>query len=109
MTARYASEWLTETKKLRFKYTEKNWREEGANWWKDTTEIWQSRNYQLEKTENKVLSTMLKDQGKKLIEKLNFFVTNKMMTSKFLQSKNFWFEPFFEKYKIFFCWFFIQF
>merc|ERR1719410_380030 len=52
VTARYAKEWLTETKKLRIKYIEK--KEE--NWWKSTCEKFPSRNARLELEENKKLS-----------------------------------------------------
>ena len=58
VTARYASEWLTETKKLRLKYVEKD-----TNWWKATCDIWPSRNKNLEKEENKSLQKTLKAKG----------------------------------------------
>ena len=58
VTARYASQWLTETKKLRIKYVQKD-----INWWKETCEIWPSRHKDLEETENKELHNKLKQQG----------------------------------------------
>ena len=60
VTARYASEWLTETKKLRIKYIEK--KEE--NWWKDTCALFPSRNNHLEAEENRNLSKKVLSQGK---------------------------------------------
>ena len=58
VTARYASQWLTETKKLRIKYVEKD-----TNWWKETCDIWPSRHKELENDENKELKNNLKQQG----------------------------------------------
>ena len=52
VTARYAAQWLTDTKKLRIKYTEKK----DENWWKSTCELFPSRNRHLERDENKSLS-----------------------------------------------------
>ena len=74
VTARYASEWLTETKKLRFKYIEKE-----TNWWKDTCEIWPSRNKNLEKEENKKLQKELKAQGELDLHLIDnrFFATSR--------------------------------
>ena len=60
VTARYAKEWLTETKKLRIKYTEKK---DDLNWWKTTCELFPSRNAHLEAAENAKLSKKVINQG----------------------------------------------
>ena len=52
VTARYAANWLTDTKKLRIKYVEKN----NDNWWKATCEKFPSRTKHLEQEEDRVLS-----------------------------------------------------
>ena len=60
VTARYAADWLTETKKLRIKYTEKK---DDLNWWKMTCELFPSRNAHLEAVENAKLSAKVINQG----------------------------------------------
>ena len=68
VTARYASDWLTETKKLRLKYVEKD-----TNWWKDTCDIWPSRHKELEKHENAELRESLKEQGEQYFRLCRLF------------------------------------
>ena len=62
VTARYAKEWLTETKKMRIKYVEKG----DENWWKTTCAMFPSRNAHLEAEENQKLSKKVINQGESL-------------------------------------------
>ena len=55
VTPRYASKWLEDTKKLRLKYVEKN-----TNYWKETCELFPSRNKHLESEETKEFTKELK-------------------------------------------------
>jgi len=55
VTPRYASKWLEDTKKLRLKYVEKN-----TNYWKETCELFPSRNKHLEIEETKEFNKELK-------------------------------------------------
>ncbi|CAG5113321.1 Oidioi.mRNA.OKI2018_I69.chr2.g7432.t1.cds [Oikopleura dioica] len=55
VTARYASKWLEDTKKLRIKYVEKN-----TNYWKETCDMFPSRNKHLETAETKEMNKNLK-------------------------------------------------